>query len=145
MIFVDAGALIARRSARDEHHERATERWKALKSARERLVTSSLAAAEALDFFASWAPRELALKEARAFVVSQDLEILRPTESDEQAALRWFERLGAQRVRTAGRKMRPIGWTDCISFALMEARGLTTAFAFDGHFRLAGFAIYGED
>lgn len=55
------------------------------------------------------------------------LELVSP--EDHRGARRWLERLADQ----------PITYADAVSFAVMDARRLRTAVAFDHHFELAGF------
>lgn len=51
---------------------------------------------------------------------------------------RWHAR-ALQRLHTE--RSRSVSLTDCLSFEIMEARGITTAFAFDAHFTERGFKI----
>ena len=50
----------------------------------------------------------------------------------------WHAR-GLQRLFTVGRK--DVSLVDCLSFEVMEARNLQTAFAFDKHFEETGFTL----
>lgn len=59
------------------------------------------------------------------------LTVIRPTEAEETRALLLFRDLGPQGA----------GFVDCISFAVMHANRMDTAFTFDSHFALAGFKV----
>jgi predicted nucleic acid-binding protein len=37
---------------------------------------------------------------------------------------------------------QPFSFTDCLSFAVMKHSGLSRAFTFDNHFRVAGFEVW---
>ena len=50
----------------------------------------------------------------------------------------WHAR-ALQRLFTVGRK--DVSLVDCLSFEVMEARNLQTAFAFDKHFEEIGFTL----
>jgi predicted nucleic acid-binding protein len=63
---------------------------------------------------------------------SRELQILRPTHTDELAALELFEKFADQQV----------SFTDSVSFALMRRAGLDTVFSFDQHFVRAGFKLW---
>ena len=60
------------------------------------------------------------------------MEILRPNQEDELAALRYFEKFADQKI----------SYTDCVSFVLMKGKNLRHAFAFDRHFIYAGFELW---
>jgi hypothetical protein len=59
------------------------------------------------------------------------LTILRATRDDEAAALDLLGKFADQ----------SIGFVDCLSFALMRRDRIRTAFAFDRHFKSAGFPL----
>lgn len=64
-----------------------------------------------------------------AILTSQLYRILRIDERLWKQAWELFKAYGDQ----------AFSFTDCTSFALMKADGVQTAFAFDEHFRIAGF------
>ena len=130
MIFIDAGPLIARHLPRDQHHAAATAHWDRLDAARRPLVTSNFVLDEATTLLGRWAGYAYAAGKARAWFRSPSMTILRPDADDELAALDWFTQYADQGV----------SFTDCLSFALMRRHGVETAFTFDRHFLLAGFA-----
>ena len=132
MIFIDTGALIARYIARDEHHIAATEAWKELPTIGRRHYTSNFVLDETITLLGRWSDYAFAAERARHLYSSQSLEILRPSQDDEIAAVELFNKYADQRV----------SFTDCVSFVLMKKHRLERAFAFDRHFRLAGFETW---
>lgn len=132
MIFVDTGALLARFVARDQHHTKAQRSWKQLRRNEWQSYTSNFVLNETFTLLARRTTYEFAAERARNLLVSQALTILRPDSSDELRALDLFEKFSDQRV----------SYTDCISFVLMRRRAIHRAFAFDRHFRDAGFQVW---
>ena len=129
MIFVDTGAFLARYLSRDEHHEKATRPWKTLVRRNWKCYTSNFVLDETFTLLARRSSYSFAAERARTLYSSKALEILRPTSEDEHDALLRFEKYADQEV----------SFTDCISFVLMKRRRLGRAFAFDRHFKDAGF------
>ncbi|HYU30657.1 MAG TPA: PIN domain-containing protein [Thermoanaerobaculia bacterium] len=129
MIFVDTGALLGRHLRDDQHHSDAVPIWSDLFRARARFVTSNFILDEAFTLMARRGGYRFAAERARRLYASREFTILRPSEEHEIAALDFFEKYADQEV----------SFTDCVSFALMRAHGLRRAFAFDRHFRDAGF------
>jgi predicted nucleic acid-binding protein len=64
--------------------------------------------------------------------VSPAVTILFPDAEHHAAARRWLERLGS----------RPVGDTDAVSFAVMEATGCGHVLGFDEDFAAAGFTLW---
>lgn len=132
MLFIDSGAFIARYIEKDQHHALALASWtKAAKQGR--LFTSNYVIDETLTYLGRRTDYEFAASRGRAIYGSTQLEILRPDEEDEYAALDFFEKLADQKV----------SFTDCVSFALMRRHRLKRAFTYDRHFEAAGFAVWG--
>lgn len=129
MIFIDTGAFLGRWLARDQHHAEASSGWSLLQTDGQRVCTSSMILNETLTLLGRRASYEFATVCGRTLLASSELEILRPAQEDEVAALEDFSRFADQRVSFA----------DCVSFALMRRRRLHRAFTFDRHFALAGF------
>lgn len=133
MIFIDTGAFVARYLYEDQYHEQAMVSWEKLKKGSSRCWTSNLILNETITFLARKVGNQVASERARRLFSSDELAILRPDETDEQEAVGYFERYADQRV----------SFTDCISFALMRRHRLSHAFAYDKHFQLAGFRLWG--
>jgi predicted nucleic acid-binding protein len=132
MIFVDTGAFIARFVGSDQHHKQAVPSWKRIEQARPVCITSNLVLSETLTYLGRHVNYGLAAQKGKILYASHWLGILRPTEEEDVAALRYFEKYADQEV----------SFTDCVSFAMMHKRKVRHVFSFDRHFRLAGFELY---
>ena len=126
-IFVDTGVWIALFFARDALHRKAQV---ALERAQgRRLLTTSAVLLETLDGFASHGLRHLAAPLRQTIQASHQLEVVHV-----DATL--FGR-GWDLYQSRGDKSWSL--TDCISFVVMQERGLSEALAHDQHFVQAGF------
>lgn len=130
MIFIDTGAFLARTLRRDEHHAAVMANWPRL--ARERCVTSSLIVAELCTLIERRAGAAAARSVGELLYSDSHLDVLRPTQDHDLAALALMEKLADQRV----------GFVDAVSFVLMRERRIRRAFAFDRHFVAAGFTLW---
>jgi predicted nucleic acid-binding protein len=131
LIFIDTGAFLARYVERDQHHQRSTAYWKELESAAPRCFTSNFVIDELITLLSRRASSKFAAQRARQLYASNVLEILRPDENMELAALELLNRFADQQL----------SFTDCVSFALMQSIKVTKAFTFDHHFAIAGFEM----
>jgi predicted nucleic acid-binding protein len=134
MIFVDTGAFVARHLPRDQYHSVAIAAWRELERGTERCVTTNHVVDETVTLLARWAGSRFSAGRGRALLSSHQLEIVRPEADLETDAIGWLERFEYQ----------ALSYTDCLSFAVMKKAGITRAFTFDGHFRIAGFATWPE-
>lgn len=132
MIFIDTGAFLARYLPRDEHHRKATRSWKALVRREWKCFTSNFVLDETLTSLARRSSYSFAAERGGTLYASKALQILRPTPDDEHEALLLFEKYADQEV----------SFTDCVSFALMKRQHIRRAFAFDRHFKDAGFELW---
>ncbi len=131
MIFIDAGAIVARLVARDQNHAAALNYWNELSTTAVACCTSNLVMAEALTLVARWTTYRFAAEQAHELYSSRVLQIVRPTQADELGAIPLLNKFADQRV----------GFVDCVSFALMRRLKLSEVFGFDRHFTAAGFAL----
>jgi len=92
-------------------------------------ITSNYVLDETATLIARRIGYKFAAQVLRSLYTSSRLEILRPTEEIELRALELFGKYADQKV----------SFTDCVSFALMQAHHLKRAFSFDRHFDLPGF------
>jgi uncharacterized protein len=94
--------------------------------------SSDLVLSESLTLIGRKVGYRFAAARGRGLLATELVEFLRPTSQDEREALVYFEKFADQRV----------SFTDCVSFALMKARGVDHVFTFDRHFDLLGFERY---
>jgi len=133
VIFIDTGPLVARHFSRDQYHQRAVTLWRKLERSGQRCATSPFVVNEVATLLARWAGAPFAVERVEALYRSEVLTIERAHAEDELAALDLMKRYGDQQI----------GFTDCLSFALMRKAGIRRAFTFDRHFRIAGFEAWG--
>ena len=128
-IFVDASAWIAVANQGDTNHKVAAEVYPRLLANYQRLVTTNLVVVETYITLR----HELGHRAAIAFLDSvrgsPRIERVFSTPALEQEAEVILRRYDDQ----------DFSYTDAVSFALMKARGIKEAFAFDKHFSTAGF------
>jgi predicted nucleic acid-binding protein len=132
VIFIDTGAFLARHLASDQHHGAAVAAWSELAAATTPCFTSNFVLDETFTLLARRAGYGFAIERARNLLASAAMTILRPGREEELAALDEFEKYADQKV----------SFTDCVSFVLMRKARLKRAFAFDAHFRYAGFRTW---
>jgi len=130
-IFVDAGAWIAISDTRDKYHAAAIQFYQRLLQERRRLVTTNLVVAEAHVVIRRAGGYQPAMRFLQS--VRQSSRLLKvysdPTlEAQAEAILRRYAD-------------QDFSFADAVSFAVMQERGITEAFAFDHHFSVAGFAL----
>ena len=122
MIFVDTGAWFALFVPSDPDHTAATQ-W--LASNREPFFTTDFIADETLTLLRARGERPCALLAAREFFEGEMTRLYFLTEDDIRAAVAVFRQYAD----------KDWSFTDCTSRVVMERLGLTSAFAFDQHFR----------
>jgi predicted nucleic acid-binding protein len=143
-VFVDTGALIALLSESDRHQQRASGIYARLLDQKSSMITTNLVLVETCNWLlrtrttghqAGMLFREfikddwLPVSSEEAHLAAGTRLIIYSTPSIEQAA---WDILA--KYDTAG-----FSFTDCVSFAVMQALGISKAFAFDRHFDMLGF------
>lgn len=125
MIFLDSGPIIAYFNAGDRFHAAAAKGFERLGRSEERVVTSSLCVAEAVGVLARDTGDYGRAAKAGMDVLQWEMDVVRPTLADEKRALKLMETYAS----------REVSYVDCLSFAIMDARGMRVAFTFDeAHF-----------
>ena len=124
--FADTGYWIGLTNTQDELHQRARE-WSERLTAK--LITTDAVLIEVADAFSGTAWRAIAAALIEDVLSDPDITVV---PLDRALFVRGFERYRA-------REDKDWGLTDCISFVVMEERGIREALAYDQHFVQAGF------
>ncbi|NLT71639.1 MAG: PIN domain-containing protein [Verrucomicrobiaceae bacterium] len=130
MIFVDTGAWISQFSKRDQYHKEGATTFKGLQNRQVHLATSIPVIYETLTFLTREVGPETAIEAGRQIFGWKSLCLIRPDADDENKALKIMEKFSDH----------PIGFVDCLSFVLIRRHRIDTAFTFDRHFAIVGFA-----
>lgn len=126
MVLVDAGYLVALFAAKDALHDRAVA-WSI--ACKQRLLITEYVAVKTINWFSRPKSRHRAAAFVRWLNSDRQCEFIPASRSLFDAGWRMF----------AARPDQPWSLTDCISFHLMNERGITDALAYDVHFEQAGF------
>ena len=126
-IFIDTSAFYALLDRDDDNHEAAKNAWAKILTAENTLVTSNYVLVETFALMQN----RLGVAAVRAFQGD-----LLPILNVEFVNLE-THRSGTSALLAASK--RSLSLVDCISFELMRTLGIKSAFAFDAHFKEAGF------
>jgi uncharacterized protein len=126
-VFADSVYFFALLNARDIIHQRAV---RFATQSENPLVTTAWIITEVADGLCARATRESVVRLWDILQSSADVEIVLPSSELFQE--------GLERYRQRPDKNWSL--TDCISFLVMEQRGITDALTADHHFQQAGFA-----
>lgn len=131
-VFVDTGPWLGFFLRRDQYHARALSVFRELRGARSELFVTDLVVAELHQHL------------VRGFTPSVAAAYLTQVKSDPLVREVYVDE-GLQRAAFTDWLLRfddqPFSFTDAVSFAVMEARGIPAAFTFDRHFAVAGFEV----
>ena len=127
-IFVDTGAWYAAMVRKDRDHEAAKQ---FLKSNTLPLITSDYVMDETVTLLLTRVGHSYAVRFLDMLQTSQKTQLIYLTPTQIAATVNLF------------REREDKGWsfTDCSSFVLMQEYQIQVAFAFDEHFRQAGFQV----
>ena len=128
-VFIDASYAIALSIQSDVFHPAAIELSRHLEDTRPRMVTTRAVLLEIGNALARFRFRSAMIDLLADFEEDPDVEIVPLTDE-------LFAR-GLDLLR--GRRDKEWGLTDCVSFVVMQDRGITEALTADEHFRQAGF------
>jgi predicted nucleic acid-binding protein len=128
-VLVDTSAAYALVDRRDANHEAAREVLGSLRKRRTEPLLTNFIVAETHALLLARVGADV----ARRWLLGNRWPVERVTEDDEDRA----------RGIVVRYTDKTFSYTDATSFAVMERRGLRTAFAFDPHFRQYGFSLIG--
>jgi hypothetical protein len=129
--FLDAAYAIALSSPGDQHHRQALALADEIEQQETQLITTRAVVLEIGNALAKLRYRQAAVALLAALENDPRIEIVPLSEELYQQALHLFQT----------RLDKEWGLTDCISFEVMKARGITQALTTDHHFAQAGFQI----
>lgn len=130
VVFIDTSAFVALVDRRDNNHRAAARALKALAKARTPLITSTYVADEVITLVRMRISHAAALVAGEALLRSKWCRLLEVDPATRESAFRLFARYDDQ----------SFSFTDCTSFALMQALDADEAFTFDRKdFAAAGF------
>ena len=128
-VFLDTSYAIALASPKDQYHARAEALADELEQSRSRLVTTRAVLLEIGGSLARQRFRNAAVELLDSLESDSTVEIIPLSESLYARALQLYR----------GRPDKEWSLTDCVSFVVMQDRGLTGALTTDDHFRQADF------
>ncbi len=128
-LFLDSAFSIALAAPNDQYHAKALSLAEGIESDDTRLITTRAVVIEIGNALARPRYRQAAIALLEALEADPRVEIV---PASEQLCRRGFQLY---------RDRRDKGWglTDCLSFVVMQERGLTEALTPDEHFQQAGF------
>jgi predicted nucleic acid-binding protein len=126
--FIDTSGVVALMWKRDTRHVQAKATWKRLLARRTALATTDLVVAESVTLARTRGGFELSVRLGERLTGAQ-FEIVWCTASLLDAAWALYRKYADL----------DLSLCDCVSFAVMRARGIRTAFAFDSDFQSVGF------
>lgn len=130
-VFPDTSYAIALSVSSDEHHERAVKLAERLEVEGAGLVTTRAVMFEIGNALAGLRYRRAAVQLLDALENDPQVEIVPAAEEICARAFRLYR----------NRLDKEWGLIDCISFVVMEERGIASALTADDHFRQAGFTV----
>ena len=131
-VFVDTSAIYAGIAADDEFHAAAVRDWTRLFARQESLLTHSLVEVEATALLQTRLGVEAV--EAMSDALLPQIQVVEVDRVRRRTAL----------AALVTDRRRAVSIVDRVSFSLMRALGIETAFAFDRHFADAGFDLIGS-
>lgn len=130
-VFVDTSALYALFIPSDDDHEAARAALSALRKDRTALVGSNVVLLESYVLVHARAGRGALLRFRETVGTSAWLRVVDVSDAQDDAAWDLLRR----------RADKDYSYVDATSFVLMREAGISRAFAFDDHFRQAGFEV----
>ena len=128
-VLLDTAYAVALSATNDEHHKRAVILSEQLERERTRLITSRAVVLEIGNTLAKQRYRSAAIELLESLEADPAVEIISITEELYKRAFELYRE----------RSDKEWGITDCISFVIMQERGLKAALTTDEHFEQAGF------
>lgn len=130
-VFIDTSALVAYLRQRDDCHQKAVTIWEKLRSSPVDFILTNYILAEFLTVIRQRVGVKAALEAGQLIKSSRLFIVIQASESLDERGWQIFKTL----------KSKNVSFVDCVSFALMKKLRIKKAFAFDQHFKKAGFFL----
>ena len=134
-VFLDASYAIALSSVKDQYHQQAVMLSEKLETEEVRLLTTRAVILEIGNALSKQRYRSAAIELLTSLAEDPTVEIIPLSEELFERAFRFYQ----------SRQDKEWGITDCISFVVMQERGLTEALTTDEHFLQAGFRALAKE
>lgn len=134
-VFLDTSFAIALSSITDQNHLRAVKLANQIETSRNRLVTNQAILLEIGNALSKQRYRAAATQLLESLETDPSVEVVLLTNSLYRLAFNLFKQ----------REDKEWGLVDCISFIVMQDRGITDALTADTHFQQAGFRALLKD
>jgi uncharacterized protein len=134
-VFLDTSFAIALSSVTDQNHERAVELAHQIETTRTRLVTTQAILLEIGNALSKQKYRTAAIQLLESLETDPSVEVVLLANSLYKLGFNLFKQ----------REDKEWGLVDCISFIVMQDRGITDALTADNHFQQAGFRALLKD
>ena len=128
-VFLDTSFAIALFSVTDQNHARAAQLANQIETDKTRLVTTQAILLEIGNALSKQRHRAAAIQLLESLETDPNVEVVLLTNSLYKLAFNLFKQ----------REDKEWGLVDCISFIVMQDRGITDALTADTHFQQAGF------
>jgi uncharacterized protein len=128
-VFLDTSFAIALSSVTDRNHAQAVELADQIETNRTRLVTTQAILLEIGNALSKQRYRTAAIQLLESLETDPSIEVILLTNSLYRLAFNLFRQ----------REDKEWGLVDCVSFIVMQERGITDALTADIHFQQAGF------
>ncbi len=128
-VFLDTSYVIALSSSSDQYHKQAVKLANQLERNMTRLITTQAVILEIGNALAKLRYRNAAIELITSLEADPNVEIISLTGDLQKRAFQLYK----------DRMDKEWGLTDCISFIIMQDRGLFKALTTDEHFQQAGF------
>ena len=130
-VFLDTSFAIALSSVSDKNHIKAVQIADQLEKNQTRLVTTQAILLEIGNALAKTKYRLAAIKLIESLEIDPNVKVVKLTDQLYTEAFDLFK----------NRRDKEWGLVDCISFVVMQNRGITEALTADRHFSQAGFRV----
>jgi len=130
-LFLDTSFIIALEDADDQNHQHAVAYWKGFKKNPRKLITTSYIFDETVTFLKKRISPEKAAEVGKLMLSSPTVELIHISEEHFDNGWKLFLKYHD----------KGFSFTDCISFLVMEEKGIKKALTFDEHFKQVGISV----